>query len=328
MNAASAPRNAENVIAPPIVMDHGGAPIQLVFVSFMIALLAMGGFARYSVRRRNFELFYYAHHAYVASSSLRLFASSSLLNDAAWQLSTVDCSIADWWMSHCPTLTRLPPIHIYIYIYIYASLSSLCSYVGLFISVLWHAASAWYYVGGGLALWFVDRCLRARNRARRWELTALDALGADTTGLMLKPADGAPFEFQCGQYIFLNVPELGRWEWHPFTISSAPSDGVVTCHIKQAPRGPATFTGQLHALALARRAPGGVAVGVDGPYGEWLDHARYSRLLLVAGGIGVTPIVSIFRELWLLARRDACDCAEVHLVWTIGSPPRPLLVSG
>ena len=92
--------------------------IQLVFVSFMIALLAMGGFARYSVRRRNFELFYYAHHAYVASSSLRLFASSSLLNDAAWQLSTVDCSIADWWMSHCPTLTRLPPIHIYIYIYI------------------------------------------------------------------------------------------------------------------------------------------------------------------------------------------------------------------
>ena len=194
--------------------------------------------------------------------------------------------------------------------------------------MLWHAASAWYYVGGGLALWFVDRCLRARNRARRWELTALDALGDDTTGLMLKPADGAPFEFQCGQYIFLNVPELGRWEWHPFTISSAPSDGVVTCHIKQAPRGPATFTGQLHALALARRAPGGVAVGVDGPYGEWLDHARYSRLLLVAGGIGVTPIVSIFRELWLLARRDACDCAEVHLVWTIGSPPRPLLVSG
>ena len=37
-----------------------------------------------------------------------------------------------------------------------------------------------------------------------------------------------------------------------------------------------------------------MAVNVDGPYGEWLDSGTFDSLLLVAGGIGVTPIHSIF----------------------------------
>lgn len=30
------------------------------------------------------------------------------------------------------------------------------------------------------------------------------------------------FDFQPGEYVYLNVPSLARYEWHPFTISSAP----------------------------------------------------------------------------------------------------------
>jgi len=31
-----------------------------------------------------------------------------------------------------------------------------------------------------------------------------------------------------GQYMFVNVPEISLLAWHPFTISSAPSDGITT----------------------------------------------------------------------------------------------------
>ena len=79
------------------------------------------------MRRANFELFYYAHHAYLA----------------------------------------------------------------LFGAVLWHAASAWYFVGVGLALWIVDRCLRALNRAQRWELRALDARADEPTAIVLAKREGA-----------------------------------------------------------------------------------------------------------------------------------------
>jgi len=37
-------------------------------------------------------------------------------------------------------------------------------------------------------------------------------------------------------------------------------------------------------------------VSVDGPYGAYLDVDEYDELLLLAGGIGFTPIHSILRQ--------------------------------
>ncbi len=32
------------------------------------------------------------------------------------------------------------------------------------------------------------------------------------------------FRHAAGQYVFVNVPAVSRWQWHPFSISSAPND--------------------------------------------------------------------------------------------------------
>ncbi len=37
-----------------------------------------------------------------------------------------------------------------------------------------------------------------------------------------------------GQYIFINVPELSRVEWHPFTLTSAPGDSYLSVHVRAA----------------------------------------------------------------------------------------------
>lgn len=242
--------------------DNFTIPLVVIVLGTTVAMTLM--FARNAVRRANFELFYYAHHVYLA----------------------------------------------------------------LFAAVLYHAESAWYYVGGGLTLWFLDRCLRTVNRTKRWETVSLEDVGAQTTRLELRPADGGVFEYACGQYYFLNVPEIARWEWHPFTVSSAPSDGRITSHIKQAPAGPDSFTGRLHRLASKSALGddeallhGGDAaalpvVNVDGPYGAVFETHKYSRVALVVGGIGVTPAASIFRELWLNA---SVGGPEVHIVWTVAA---------
>lgn len=30
------------------------------------------------------------------------------------------------------------------------------------------------------------------------------------------------FQFKPGDYVFINIPVIAKYEWHPFTISSAP----------------------------------------------------------------------------------------------------------
>ncbi|KAG1714343.1 NADPH oxidase 5 [Nymphon striatum] len=41
------------------------------------------------------------------------------------------------------------------------------------------------------------------------------------------------FNFQPGDYIFLNIPSIAKFEWHPFTISSAPEmEGYISLHIR------------------------------------------------------------------------------------------------
>lgn len=40
------------------------------------------------------------------------------------------------------------------------------------------------------------------------------------------------FHFHPGDYVFVNIPVIARFEWHPFTISSAPEQegGLLICY--------------------------------------------------------------------------------------------------
>ena len=40
------------------------------------------------------------------------------------------------------------------------------------------------------------------------------------------------WSFEPGAYIFLRVDVISSYEWHPFTISSAPEDSYISLHIR------------------------------------------------------------------------------------------------
>jgi ferredoxin-NADP reductase len=129
-----------------------------------------------------------------------------------------------------------------------------------------------------------------------------------------------PLAHTAGQYAFLNVPSLSALEWHPFTISSAPSGGSAsTFHVKALTDG--SFTSRLRDLAASG---GGSAsdIRIDGPYGCPPDLTQSSRAVtLVAGGIGATPCVSIFTELHQQALAGSLPpgVQKVRLVWACRS---------
>lgn len=80
----------------------------------------------------------------------------------------------------------------------------------------------------------------------------------------------------------------GWWQAHPFSISAAPNARWLRITVKA--------LGD-HTADLQRLRPG-VRVFAEGPYGAFVTDARtQDKVLLVGGGIGITPIRALLEEL-------------------------------
>ena len=112
----------------------------------------------------------------------------------------------------------------------------------------------------------------------------------DTSTLVMQP-DGHPgFRFSPGQFGWLTLwGSPFKITGHPFSFSSsaAVGDGRVEMTIKNL----GDFTSEIDTVPLGRR------VYLDGPYGAFTLGAPADIHVLIAGGIGVTPMMSMIRTL-------------------------------
>eukprot|EP00811_Abedinium_folium_P036650 NODE_933_length_2690_cov_14.382755.p1 GENE.NODE_933_length_2690_cov_14.382755~~NODE_933_length_2690_cov_14.382755.p1 ORF type:complete len:806 (+),score=195.38 NODE_933_length_2690_cov_14.382755:313-2418(+) len=198
-------------------------------------------------------------------------------------------------------------------------------------AMFFHATGSWYFLLPGVVLWCVDRALRFMSAAEPVcikELTPL-AIACKTDAAPGRPSQNAPERItkvafawrgqerihSPGMYVLVNFPQLSLGEWHPFSLSSSPMDMAATLHVKD--MGPGTFTNQLHELAGVSCGGGdGVVMNVQGPYGPVFDTFATESLLLVAGGIGITPMVNTLRFAVQCARLGQCGTLQrLHLLW-------------
>jgi len=175
-------------------------------------------------------------------------------------------------------------------------------------SILWHAAAGWELMLPSLSVWFWDRLIRFYRSSQKLMNLKVKSFGYGSAGNVTEITCEAPFSYYAGQYCFLNVSEISLFEWHPFTISCSDPKSL-SFHIKD--MGPGTFTGMLYQTVSRGHM---ITVSVDGPYGNPLDYYRYKTIILVAGGIGITPVKSIFES--LVANHTMMPSLRaVHLVW-------------
>jgi NADPH oxidase len=114
--------------------------------------------------------------------------------------------------------------------------------------------------------------------------------------------DKPSMDYKPGMYLFLNVPELSRFQWHPFTITSTPEEPFISVHIRLM----GDWTNQLAELVGAFK--GGITsknasrlptLRVDGPFGAPAeDLYDYKTAVLVGAGIGVTPAAALLKSIW------------------------------
>lgn len=94
------------------------------------------------------------------------------------------------------------------------------------------------------------------------------------------------FNFDAGQFCFLQLRKDKLYARHPFTISSAPNKNELRFTIKITGK----FTKALSELKSDEE------VLVDGPFGVFTVKDNSKNLVFVAGGVGITPFVSILED--------------------------------
>jgi predicted ferric reductase len=144
-------------------------------------------------------------------------------------------------------------------------------------------------------------------KKRMYTVTSVTPAGRATYAVEVAPATGQIFPYAPGQFAFVTFySEALPLERHPWTISSTPTRPkslifTIKCS--------GDFTASISRLQSGDRAV------VDGPYGLFSYHAYvhdpHEELVMVAGGVGVTPMLSMLRYMV-----DAGDDRKTTLVWS------------
>jgi ferredoxin-NADP reductase len=159
------------------------------------------------------------------------------------------------------------------------------------------------------------RAIRAggapRDPATPWQgylrVAGIEPLTPTVRRIRLEPLAGnaMPFAFAAGQYVKVDLPVAVEPIERSYSICSGPGEsGFIEIAVKHDPDG--LGSGFLHQEATI-----GEALRVSGPHGEftWAPDAGAGTLLLIAGGVGITPLMSV-----LVAAADAGHTGRVVLL--------------
>jgi hypothetical protein len=176
----------------------------------------------------------------------------------------------------------------------------------------------WMYLIVPVLFYACERTIRkVRENNYRVSIVKAAIYPGNVLSLHMKKPPG--FKYKSGMYLFVKCPDVSPFEWHPFSITSAPGDDYLSVHIRTL----GDWTTELRNLfgkaceaqvtskkaTLSRLETTVVAdaqtedtrfpkVLIDGPYGAPAqNYKKYDILLLIGLGIGATPFISILKDL-------------------------------
>ncbi|CAO3563608.1 unnamed protein product [Mortierella alpina] len=164
---------------------------------------------------------------------------------------------------------------------------------------------SWRYVVLASLIYLAERALRAFESYRTLILSSAIAHPGGAIELNFKQPS---IHYRPGQHLYLNIPRLSKYEWHPFTITSSPIEQYISLDIRPdgdwteglgrlLGHGPETRKlEQAQAIQDRSLLP---LIRVDGPYGGPKDDVlSFDHAVLIGTGNGITTFSGILRHIW------------------------------
>lgn len=170
----------------------------------------------------------------------------------------------------------------------------------------------WALYGVVLAAVLVSRVGLPLVRNMRHQLRVVSVVqeSRDVVTVWIGGRDLHRLPARAGQFFLWRFLTRDRWwEAHPYSLSAMPDGKYLRITVKALGDG----------SAWLRRIPPGTRVLAEGPYGAFTSDRRTRRhVLLIAGGVGVTPIRALLEE--LARARD-----DIVVIYRAGSPQDAVL---
>ncbi|KAH6829994.1 hypothetical protein C2S53_000309 [Perilla frutescens var. hirtella] len=140
----------------------------------------------------------------------------------------------------------------------------------------------------GFYLFIIDRYLRFLQSSSKVTLLSARLFSCDTLQLNFSKTPG--LSYTPTSTLFINVPSISKLQWHPFTVISSSN---------------------LEQEKLS------VLIKCEGNWTRKLyDILSHEMLVLISGGSGITPLISIIRELIYINSTMKCKTPKIMLIAT------------
>ncbi|GCB45203.1 oxidoreductase [Streptomyces sp. NL15-2K] len=182
-------------------------------------------------------------------------------------------------------------IHLYTYVAVLLAFTHQVA-VGTTFTSSSAATSYWYGVWGvALGSVFVGRLVLPvwRNWRHQLRVTAVVPESDNVVSIYMSGRDLDRLPARAGQFFLWRFLTRDRWwQANPFSLSAAPDGRTLRLTAKAAGAGSAAL----------RHVKVGTRVFAEGPYGAFTAmHRTRPEAVLIAGGVGVTPIRALLEEL-------------------------------
>ncbi|GAB1312163.1 ferric-chelate reductase (NADPH) [Madurella fahalii] len=203
----------------------------------------------------------------------------------------------------------------------------------IYLAVLfWHTKNflmSWGYLFASIGIIVFCNVLRLfkLNWARPWRMAWLigdEAAINIMTENAIKITIPTQMRWKPGQYVYLRMPGISLFENHPFTISSLCSEDFPSeygeeyrdCVLVFRPYG--GFTRKVLETAIDKGPFHTYRAFLDGPYGGMRrELAAFDTCILIAGGSGITSLMSQLLNLIKRMRDGKAITKKIVVVWSL-----------
>ncbi|XP_058743967.1 ferric reduction oxidase 2-like [Vicia villosa] len=185
-------------------------------------------------------------------------------------------------------------------------------YIIFIIFFIFHVGISFSYIMlPGFYLFMVDRYLRFLQSRREVRLVSSRVLPCEAVELNF--SKDHELSYNPTSVMFINVPSISKLQWHPFTITS--NSNLEQDKLSVVIKSEGTWTQKLYQLLSNPSPIDRLQISVEGPYGPAsTNYLSHDTLVMISGGSGITPFISIIRELIYLSTTFKCKTPNILLI--------------